>query len=58
MDFYTGKILNIDLTRGEATVDSLRMHLGREVHWRESLLLRYLWDQAPAGVILGRPRIR
>ena len=50
MDFYQGKVLRIDLTRGESTVEPLNMEWAQLYLGGKGLLFRYLWDEIPPGL--------
>ena len=49
MDFYTGRVLRLDLTGLVATVEPLDMEWARLYVGGKGLLLRYLYDELPAG---------
>jgi aldehyde:ferredoxin oxidoreductase len=49
MDFYTGNVLRLDLTALTATVEPLDMEWARLYVGGKGLLLRYLYDELPAG---------
>jgi aldehyde:ferredoxin oxidoreductase len=49
MDFYTGRVLRLDLTDLVATVEPLNMEWARLYVGGKGLLLRYLYQELPAG---------
>jgi aldehyde:ferredoxin oxidoreductase len=49
MDFYTGRVLRLDLTDLVATVEPLDMEWARLYVGGKGLLLRYLYQELPAG---------
>jgi aldehyde:ferredoxin oxidoreductase len=49
MDFYTGQVLRLDLTALEATVEPLDPDWARLYVGGKGLLLRYLYEELPAG---------
>ncbi len=49
MDFYTGRVLRLDLTAGTATVEPLNEEWARLYIGGKGLLLRYLFAELPAG---------
>ncbi len=50
MDFYTGRILKIDLSASVAADDSLRIEWADRYIGGRGLLLRYLWEELAMGV--------
>jgi aldehyde:ferredoxin oxidoreductase len=46
VDFYTGRVLRIDLTRGEVRVEALHREYARLYVGGKGLLFRYLWDES------------
>ncbi len=50
MDFYTGRILRLDLTRLAATVEPLPREWARLYVGGKGLLLRYLFEELPPGI--------
>ncbi len=55
MDFYTGKVLRIDLSAGTTTVEPLNMEWARLYLGGKGLLFRYLWDEATPGLDPASP---
>ena len=49
MDFYSGQVLRLDLTSLEATVEPLDAEWARLYVGGKGLLLRYLYEELPAG---------
>ena len=49
MDFYTGRLLRIDLTRGSVAVEPLRMDWAELYLGGKGLLLRYLYEELLPG---------
>jgi aldehyde:ferredoxin oxidoreductase len=49
MDFYTGRLLRIDLTRGSAAVEPLRLDWAELYVGGKGLLLRYLHEELTPG---------
>ena len=49
MDFYTGCVLRLDLTRLQASVEPLNMDWARLYVGGKGLLLRYLFQELPPG---------
>ena len=49
MDFYTGRVLRVDLTAQTATVETLDPEWARLYVGGKGLLLRYLFAELPAG---------
>ncbi|HZL65640.1 MAG TPA: aldehyde ferredoxin oxidoreductase C-terminal domain-containing protein, partial [Thermoleophilia bacterium] len=49
MDFYTGSLLRLDLTRLRASTEPLNEEWARLFVGGKGLLLRYLFDELPAG---------
>lgn len=50
MDFYKGNVLRIDLSSGTTAVEPLNMEWAEQYIGGKGLLLRYLWEEAPAKV--------
>ena len=50
MDFYTGKVLRLDMTTQRATVEPLDMEWARLYVGGKGLLLRYLFEELAPGV--------
>ena len=49
MDFYTGQVLRLDLTSLKATIEPLDAEWARLYVGGKGLLLRYLYEELPAG---------
>ncbi|NLE22292.1 MAG: aldehyde ferredoxin oxidoreductase family protein [Actinobacteria bacterium] len=47
MDFYQGKVLRIDLSRGASAVEPLNMEWAEKYVGGKGLLLRYMWEEIP-----------
>jgi len=50
VDFYTGKVLRIDLTAGTTRVEDLDADYARLYVGGKGLLFRYLWDEVAPGL--------
>ena len=50
MDFYTGKVLRVDLSAGTAVIEPLRMEWAERYMGGKGLLLRYMWEYVPPRV--------
>ncbi|MBN1321180.1 MAG: aldehyde ferredoxin oxidoreductase family protein [Thermoleophilia bacterium] len=50
MDFYQGRVLQVDLSAGTATTEPLNMEWAERYIGGKGLLLRYMWEYVPAGV--------
>jgi len=50
LDFYQGKVLRIDLTKGTTVVEPLNMEWARLYVGGKGLMLRYLWDLTEPGL--------
>ncbi len=50
MDFYTGRVLRINLSHTQATVEPLNVDWARLYLGGKGLLLRYLWDEVAPGI--------
>jgi aldehyde:ferredoxin oxidoreductase len=50
VDFYTGRVLRIDLSTNAVTVEPLNMDWAARYVGGKGLLLRYLWEEVPAKV--------
>ena len=50
MDFYQGKVLRIDLSKGATVVEPLNMEWARLYVGGKGLMLRYLWDLTEPGL--------
>jgi len=50
LDFYTGKLLRLDLTDHASSVEPLNMEWAEKYIGGKGLLLRYLWDEVPPKV--------
>lgn len=50
VDFYTGKVLRIDLTAGTTSVEELDAEYARLYVGGKGLLIRYLWDEVAPGI--------
>ncbi len=55
MDFYTGKVLRIDLSAGTTAVEPLDMEWARLYLGGKGLLFRYLWDEVAPGLDPASP---
>ncbi len=50
MDFYTGKVLRVDLSTGSAAVEPLNVDWAARYMGGKGLLLRYMWEYVPPKV--------
>ena len=50
MDFYTGKVLRVDLSTGSAAVEPLNVEWAERYMGGKGLLLRYMWEYVPPKV--------
>jgi aldehyde:ferredoxin oxidoreductase len=55
VDFYTGRLLRIDLTRGVSRIEPLRMDWAQRYIGGKGLLLRYLFEELPPGLAALSP---
>jgi len=55
VDFYTGKVLRIDLSAGATAVEPLDMDWARLYLGGKGLLFRYLWDEVAPGLDPASP---
>lgn len=55
MDFYTGRVLRIDLSAGTTAVEPLNMEWARLYLGGKGLLFRYLWDEVTPGIDPASP---
>ena len=55
MDFYTGRVLRIDLSAGTTAVEPLNMEWARLYLGGKGLLFRYLWDEVTPGLDPASP---
>ena len=55
MDFYTGKLLRLDLSSHTSSVEPLNMEWAEKYVGGKGLLLRYLWDEVPPKVDAWSP---
>jgi aldehyde:ferredoxin oxidoreductase len=50
VDFYQGRVLRIDLSKGTSAVEPLNMEWAGKYVGGKGLLLRYLWEEVPPNV--------
>jgi aldehyde:ferredoxin oxidoreductase len=50
VDFYTGKVLRVDLSTGSAAVEPLNVEWAERYMGGKGLLLRYMWEYVPPKV--------